>query len=135
MKINRLIIFCFLGIFFTFNIFSEEKDKFRYDEKGKRDPFFKVEVPLPDEICSKCGKKYENCICEDKDPIVEIKELGLLPNAIMMGDGDPAILVGDDILGIGDAKGPIIVRDIDKSYVVYEFKGELVEIAISIIKE
>lgn len=121
---NVIYIFCFLFCSF-FSIYAQsvsgKSEKFMYDSKGKRDPFFYIE--------EKVEQKTEVSVV--MTPKEKLKQKGVIVSSIVWDPNNPAILVNDDILEVGDAVQGVVIRAIEQEYVVFEIDGELIEIPMN----
>lgn len=103
---------------------SEKRDKFTYDSKGKRDPFFQTDTaPQVEEP----GQKTAPAMT----PKEKLAKRGIVVSSIMWDKKKPAILINDEILEEGDTVQGVIIRTIEKDYVVFEIEGELVEVPVA----
>ena len=108
---------------FSANSFAAEdsQKKFQYDSKGKRDPF----VPID-------AREVETETIQPVDagltPKEKLENKGIVVSSIVWDANNPAILIGDSILEVGQTVKGVIIRAIEKDYVVFEVDGELVEI-------
>jgi hypothetical protein len=98
-----------------------EAEKFIYDSKGKRTPFFHVNAALQGTIITTVA---------GANAVDKLKQMGITITAILWDAKNPNILVGDDILSLGQtipAHDNVIIRKIEKDYVIFEVDGEMVE--------
>ena len=125
MKIKTLIIT--FSIMTAISCFAEpvdKKEKFTYDSKGKRDPFYAVEEAKPVEE----GVQPVAQTISAKD---KLAKKGIVVSSIMWDSKKPVILINDEILEEGDTVQGVIIRNIEQDYVVFEIDGELVEVPIA----
>jgi len=100
---------------------SKPDARFIYDHKGKRDPFFAT-VEQVEEVTGPV---------DTTSPSERIKQLGITVTSIVWDANNPAVLIGDAILEVGHEVKGVIIRAIEKDFVVFEVEGELVEVPIS----
>jgi len=107
-------------IMFPYNLFAKE---FIYDSQGKRDPFFKVS-----EVKENNTIEYAETSLTPKQ---KLAKLGVFPSSIIYDENSPAILIGDEILEVGSTIKGVIIRAIEKDYVVFEIDGEITEYSLN----
>jgi hypothetical protein len=100
---------------------ADKKEKFIYDSKGKRDPFFPITSVREEAV--KERTQYLS-------PRQKLEKKGIVVTSIVWDPVNPAILINDDILEIGDTVQGVIIRAIEQDYVVFEVDGELVEVPL-----
>ena len=125
MKLKTLIMT--ISVMAVFSCFAEpmdKKEKFTYDSKGKRDPFYGVEEAKPAE--DGVQPVVQTMSAKDK-----LAKKGIIVSSIMWDAKKPAILINDEILEEGDTVQGVIIRNIEQDYVVFEIDGELVEVPIN----
>lgn len=99
------------------------KEKFVYDSKGKRDPFFKEEVIKESGDITPVEKNLS--------PMEKLNNKGITVSSIVWDPRNPAILINDDILEVGDSIKGVVIRAIEKEFVVFEIDGELIEVPMT----
>ena len=125
MKLKTLIMtISVLTIFSCFADSVDKKEKFTYDSKGKRDPFYAIEESKPADD----GVQPVVSVLSPKD---KLTKKGIVVNSIMWDSKKPAILINDEILEEGDTVQGVIIRNIEQDYVVFEIDAELVEVPIN----
>lgn len=124
---KKFTIIFFLNLGLCLNIYSilgeKSKEKFTYDSKGKRDPFFQTENVKPSGDIIQAVEK--------KTPREILKDRGIVINSIVWDPKKPAILINDSILEEGDSIQGVIIRNIEKDSVFFEIEGEVVEVSIN----
>lgn len=125
MKLKTMLIsISILTIFSCFAEPVEKKEKFTYDSKGKRDPFFAIEEAKP-------ADDGIQPVVQTLSPKDKLAKKGIVINSIMWDSKKPAILINDEILEEGDTVQGVIIRNIEQDYVVFEIDSELVEVPIN----
>lgn len=121
---KNLFVFAIFSLILT-GIHSQEltKEKFVYDSKGKRDPFFKEEVVKESGSIEPVEKNLS--------PMEKLNNKGISVSSIVWDPRNPAILINDDILEVGDSIKGVVIRAIEKEFVVFEIDGELVEVPMT----
>ncbi len=108
---------------FSFAVDLFKKEKFNYDSQGKRDPFFSIDsIPKDTEVLGTTAVTAAE----------KIKDIHI--TSIIYGPPNSSILIGDDILSVGQTipgYSNVMIRKIDKDYVVFEVDGEMVESSIA----
>lgn len=111
-----------LATSFAITCCMADTEKFMYDSKGKRDPFF----PVSQAIKSDVGPKDLSL-----SPIEKLKAKGVHVSSIIWSENNPSILINDDILEVGQSFKGIVIRAIERDFVVFEVDGEVVEYPIN----
>lgn len=125
MKLKTIMIgISVLTIFSCFADPEDKKEKFTYDSKGKRDPFYAVEEAKP-------AEDGVQPVVQALTPKEKLAKKGIVVSSIMWDAKKPAILINDEILEEGDTVQGVIIRNIEQDYVVFEIDGELVEVPIN----
>ena len=126
MKLKTIMtVLVLLNIFSCFaESGTDKKEKFTYDSKGKRDPFFAIEEakPMDDGV---------QPLVQTLSPKDKLAKKGIVINSIMWDSKKPATLINDEILEEGDTVQGVIIRNIEQDYVVFEIDSELVEVPIN----
>ena len=119
---NNWVLSLIIGILIipSFNIMAKE---FIYDSQGKRDPFFKISA-----VKESTNIEYSETSLTPKQ---KLNKLGVFPSSIIYDENSPAILIGDDILEVGSTIKGVIIRAIEKDYVVFEIDGEITEYSLN----
>lgn len=125
MKLKIIILtISVLGLFSCFADPVDKKEKFTYDSKGKRDPFYAIEEAKP-------AEDGVQPVAQSLSPKDKLAQKGIVVSSIMWDSKKPAILINDEILEEGDTVQGVIIRNIEQDYVVFEIDGELVEVPIA----
>lgn len=122
-KILSLCIMVLL-ISLPWAIAEDDQRKFQYDSKGKRDPF----IPIDERVQE---SETIELIDEGMTPAEKLKSRGIHVNSIVWDATSPVILVGDNLLEVGQSIQGVIIRAIERDFVVFEVDGELVEVPLS----
>jgi len=119
---NNWVLSLIIGMLIipSFNIMAKE---FIYDSQGKRDPFFKISA-----VKESTNIEYSETSLTPKQ---KLNKLGVFPSSIIYDENSPAILIGDDILEVGSTIKGVIIRAIEKDYVVFEIDGEITEYSLN----
>jgi hypothetical protein len=123
-KMCAIFVFFFSSVTFLFATDLSETEKFIYDSKGKRTPFYHV---------SAAQQETGITAVKGVTAVDKLKEMGITITSIVWDAKNPSILVGDDILGLGQtipAHNNVIIRRIEKDYAIFEVDGEMVEMSI-----
>ncbi len=124
-KLLAVLVFGIFAAHFAFAVDLLKKEKFSYDSKGKRDPFVSIDsAPKEQTVEAQVALT----------PADKLKQKGITITSIVWDARNPSILIGDDILGVGQTipnHSDVIIRDIEKDYVVFEVDGEMVEVTIT----
>lgn len=126
MKLLKTLIMT-ISVLTVFSCFAEpveKKEKFTYDSKGKRDPFYALEEAKPTED----GVQPVAKAVSAKE---KLAQKGIIVSSIMWDSRKPAILINDEILEEGDTVQGVIIRNIEQDYVVFEIDAELIEVPMN----
>lgn len=125
MNMNQILMSGLILIITALCAWSDEGSrgaKFTYDAKGRRDPFFIQDVKQTGEV-----RAVEHILT----PKEKLAQRNIVVSSIVWDPRRPAILINDEILEEGSTIQGVIIRTIEKEYVVFEIDGELVEMPIS----
>ena len=81
---------------------NNQKEKFIYDSRGKKDPFY----PLSDRPKEKKNDETD----DDLSPKEKLKQKGIFVSSIVWDPNNPAILIGDNILEASSIRPTETVR-------------------------